>query len=205
MRIISGLNYLHKNHILHRNIKLENIEIIFPSEEAKEKIDMIKCEIKIKDFFCSRYLKKDKLAKSILGTPNNMDPHILKEFIKHKKDKDKNFGYDEKRDIWSLGTLAYELFTGSILFDSHNIIHLYHNVEKGIYVIPYEVILSKEAFSFLKGMLQFDPKKRLSAEQLSRHYFITKNADNFKLINFFRIKVDIYSSCFDNYLLIHYN
>lgn len=101
--------------------------------------------------------------------------------------------------------MAYELFIGSSIFDSNDIFQLYRTVEKGIYIIPYEVNLSKEAFSFLKGMLQYDPKKRLSAEQLSTHYFITKNADNFKLINFFRIKVDIYSSCFDNYLLIPYN
>ena len=202
--IISGLNYLHKNHIIHRNIKIDNIEIIFPSEEAKEKIDLLKCEIRIKDFFFSKYLKEDNLAKSILGTPMNMDPHILKELIKDKN-RDKNFSYDEKVDIWSLGTLAYELFIGSSIFDSNDIFQLYRTVEKGIYIIPYEVNLSKEAFSFLKGMLQYDPKKRLSAEQLSTHYFITKNADNFKLINFFRIKVDIYSSCFDNYLLIPYN
>lgn len=200
-QILSGLKYLHKNKILHRNIKTENIEVIFPNQEAKEKIDMIKCEIKIKDFSFARILGKDNLAKSILGTPINMDPHILKGLITKKKD----YGYDNKVDIWSLGILFYELLIGVNPFYTNNIDQLYLNLEKGIYIIPYEIILSKESFSFLKAMLQYDPKKRFTAEQLSRHYFITKNLDNFKLIRFFRIKVDIYSSCFDNYLLIRYN
>ena len=93
-----------------------------------------------------------------------MDPYILKEYIKKKEYRDKNFAYDNKIDIWSLGTVIYECFIGSDIFYSNNIILLQRIIEKGIYKIPYEIHLSKEALAFLKGMLQYEPEKRLNIE-----------------------------------------
>jgi len=131
-----------------------------------------------------------------------MDPYLLKN-IGQKKEE--NFGYDEKVDIWSLGTAIYELFIGTKLFNSRNLEHIQYLIDKGIYIIPYEIHLSKEALAFLKGMLQYDPIKRLNIDQLSKHYFLTKNTDNFKIMYFSSIKMDLFISFFDNYLLIPFN
>ena len=76
-QIISALSYLHKGRILHRNIKLENIFVHFPTEQDKNQLNMLSCKIKIKDFFFARYLRQNNLAKSIVGTPYNMDPYLL--------------------------------------------------------------------------------------------------------------------------------
>ena len=60
------------------------------------------------------------------------------------------------------------------------------SVEKGDYYLP--ITLSKEAVSFLNCMLQYNSEKRLSAEQLSNHYFLKKKVSEFKKIDINELK-----------------
>ena len=57
---------------------------------------------------------------------------------------------------------------------------LIEKIETGNYKIPHEIILSREAISFLNGMMRYEPKTRLSVEQLSKQYFLTRDASTFK-------------------------
>ena len=176
-QVISGFVYLHARKILHRDIKLENLLVKFPTEEDKQNLNMLKAEIKITDFGFSRYLKEDKLATSLLGNPINMDPHILRKMA--RIDNDTEFGYDEKADIWSLGTITYELLVGCPAFEASSYEELIQKIDKGNYKIPHEIILSKEAICFLNGMMRYDPKTRLSVEELSKQYFLTRDPSTF--------------------------
>ena len=176
-QVISGFVYLHARKILHRDIKLENLLVKFPTEEDKQNLNMLKAEIKITDFGFSRYLKADKLATSLLGNPINMDPHILRKMA--RIDNDTEFGYDEKADIWSLGTITYELLVGCPAFEASSYEELIQKIDEGNYKIPHEIILSKEAICFLNGMMRYDPKTRLSVEELSKQYFLTRDPSTF--------------------------
>ena len=169
-QIVSALRYLHNKTILHRDIKLDNILVHFENEEDRRNKNMLKAKVKMIDFGFARYLKKDELAYSTLGSPINMDPRILRKL--NKMAHSNEYGYDEKADIWSLGTICYEMLIGKSPFDAESMKELVTKVEKGDYFIPN--FLSKEAVSFLNGMLQYDFKKRLTAEQLYRHKFINK-------------------------------
>ena len=93
------------------------------------------------------------------------------------KDSD---GYDKSADIWSLGALCYEMLTGNRVFNGRNQNELFNKVEIGDYSIPSN--LSKEVVSFLTGMLQYNPKKRLNIDQISRNEFLNKNFQNFSKI-----------------------
>jgi serine/threonine protein kinase len=105
-----------------------------------------------------------------------MDPGILKKFCVND-----TRGYDEKVDIWSLGTLCYEMLIGKATFEANTMKELAFKVEKGEYTLP--TTLSKEAVSFLNAMLQYDPQCRLTAEELSRHHFLTRDIKEFTRIN----------------------
>ena len=93
----------------------------------------------------------------------------------------RNYGYDQKADIWSLGTICYEMLIGKCTFDAESMRELLTKVESGNYFLP--TYLSKEAVSFLNGMLQYDLKKRLSAEQLLNHNFLKKPYSELTKIN----------------------
>ena len=60
-----------------------------------------------------------------------MDPGILQKLNKVANYKD--YGYDEKADIWSLGTICYELLIGKTTFDSESMKELLNKVNKGKY------------------------------------------------------------------------
>ena len=180
-QIMTGMIYLHSRKILHRDIKLENILVKFKNEEDKKNVNMLNSEIKIIDFGFARYLKGDKLAKSVVGSPLFADPKIVQKLA--RVDNDDEFGYDEKADIWSLGMVMYELLIGSPAFQANSIEDLAEKIENGKYKIPHNVILSKETLCFLNAMLQYNPEKRYTCEELSKQFFLTKKVSEFKKTN----------------------
>jgi serine/threonine-protein kinase ULK/ATG1 len=181
---------LHKKNILHRDIKLDNILVNFENEEDKKKKNMMKAQVKIIDFGFARHLEPAQLAYSTLGSPINMDPGILRKL--NKMENSRNYGYDQKADIWSLGTICYEMLIGKCTFDAESMKELISKVERGNYFLPTH--LSKEAVSFLNGMLQYDLKKRLSADQLENHKFLTKPYNELTKINLKEAKKNIIGS-----------
>jgi serine/threonine protein kinase len=184
-KIIAGLYYLHKNKILHRDLKLDNILVHFPNEQDRKSLNMLNSEIKIIDFGFARYLQNDDLAQSVLGSPINMDPQILQKL--KKIDNKEVFGYDEKADIWSLGTIAYELLIGVPPFDANSYDELLDKINKGSYTIPNSLKLSKQSISFLNGLLQYDPKQRLGVDDLIHHEFLVLDISRFEKVDLNRL------------------
>ena len=181
-QIVSAINYLHTNRIIHRDLKLDNILVHFPSEDDKQ--DMLKAVAKLIDFgFATKLNKNRDMTKTVLGTPANMEPHLISDMEKHQPEKE---GYNEKVDIWSLGTLCYEMLTGRLTFFGKNMNELFEKVKIGNYKMP--LWLSKEAVSFLNGMLQYDANKRLSSEELLKHDFLTKNVRLFQPVDAEQLK-----------------
>ena len=182
-QIIDGIRYIHNKNIIHRDLKLDNILVHFNSEQDRNNLNMMRSVIKIIDFGFATHLGQLKVCYSTLGSPINMDPNILKKMTEKKMgiDDGKLVGYDQKADIWSLGTLCYEMLIGRSAFNSKSMQELVQKVESGSYEIPTH--LSKEVVSFLNAMLQYNAKKRLSANELARHHFLTKNVRDFEPID----------------------
>ena len=189
-QIVSAIKYLHSKRIIHRDLKLENILVNFENENDKASVNMLKAKIKIIDFGFATHLGASNLRYSTLGSPINMDPLLLKKLANKNSASSHLIGYDEKADIWSLGTVCYELLIGHEMFNAQTMLDLIQKVEYGNYHVPTN--LSKEVVSFLNGMLQYSAKNRLSAEELSRHAFLTKNVKDFKKLDLRKIshKVD---------------
>ena len=184
-QIVSAIYYLHMNKIVHRDLKLDNILLNFQNENDKANLNMLKAEIKLIDFGFATRLRtvNGNLANTILGTPSNMEPHMLRDMENQRPSLK---GYNEKVDIWSLGTLCYEMLVGRMAFAGHSMEELYKKVKAGNYKLP--LWLSKEAVSFINGMLQYDSNKRLSAFELLNHDFLKKNVKEFQTVDVNQVK-----------------
>jgi serine/threonine-protein kinase ULK/ATG1 len=96
---------------------------------------------------------KNNLCKTHCGTPLYMAPEIFK-----------GKAYDSRVDIWSLGTLFYQMLTGFNPFYGRNMNELFYWIEQGNYLFPSNIKVSFKTLSFLNDCLQYDPKKRISME-----------------------------------------
>jgi serine/threonine protein kinase len=169
------LIYIHSKNIIHRDLKLDNILLSFPSKIPKENREYSQATVKIIDFGLST---QKTFAMSNPGTPAYMDPIILQKF--NKSGGIKRFRlYDKKADIWSLGAITYEMLTGQNIFQADDLDELISKVEKGNYYLKVDD-LSNEILSFLNCMLQYEPKNRLSAKDLALHQFLTEKPEDFE-------------------------
>ena len=166
-QIAAGLRYIHRQNIIHRDIKLDNILVD----------EMNHC--KICDFGVSRYMKAHELVNEQCGTPAYLAPEIVRE------QGYRGFG----ADIWSLGVLLYCLLTGSMPFKASSIDELHKLIIKGDFEFPDNVNLSSDARDLIKSMLVVDPEKRLNIEEVLKHKWIAcinqakttvKNIDDFE-------------------------
>ena len=176
-QIISAVNYLHNNKMLHRDLQLSNILVNFASEKDKNEINLMNAKIKISNFDVALYDFYKVEVSNTGGTPLNKDPRILNYF----DGKIGKFKYDDKIDVWSMGILCYQMLVGIYPFFGQNEKELLYQIEKGYFTVP--ITLSREAISFLIGMLQYYPSKRLGLQELSLHIFILNNFGEFKFIN----------------------
>ena len=157
-QILSSLEYLHKNNICHRDIKPENILLT-------EKLDA-----KLTDFGLSRYFKKNELLNTSCGSPIYAAPEMLE-----------GKEYDgTKIDIWGLGINLYTMVCGELPFyveDENDINTLINNITKGYYSIP--DYLSTECKDLIKKILEINPEKRITLEEIKKHKWVNMFNFNF--------------------------
>lgn len=175
-QIVSAVQYLHFNRIIHRDLKLDNILVNFASDYDKQTLNLKNCQVKIIDFGFATILNSDK-TNTVLGTPPNMDPKILEQITTGIPTN----GYTEKVDIWSLGTLCYEMIMGYSPFRATNMQELYQKVKKGNYILPSN--LSEEIVSFINSMLQQDDEERADADELMNHKFLVNDVSTFHAVD----------------------
>ena len=187
-QIVDAIKYIHSRKIIHRDLKLDNIMVNFYSDKDKNDLIMMRAEIKIIDFGFATRLNNQLQTFSVVGSPYNMDPLILK---RYSGDINK-LGYDSKADIWSLGTICYEMLIGERAFNADSLGDLIEKIESGNYKVP--TSLSQEVVSFLNGMLQYESEYRLNIEELSRHPFLTKKVSEFKRMNLNKASKNLSSS-----------
>lgn len=147
-QIVSAVQYCHQKHIVHRDLKAENLLL---------DADM---NIKIADFgFSNEFVPGNKLD-TFCGSP----PYAAPELFQGKK-------YDGPEvDVWSLGVILYTLVSGSLPFDGQNLKELRERVLRGKYRIPF--YMSTDCENLLKKFLVLNPTKRVCLENIMRDRWI---------------------------------
>uniref|UniRef100_A0A1A9Z488 non-specific serine/threonine protein kinase n=1 Tax=Glossina pallidipes TaxID=7398 RepID=A0A1A9Z488_GLOPL len=148
-QLINGLEYLHSMRVIHKDIKPGNLLLTLHET------------LKISDFGVAEQLElfaANDICLTGHGSPAFQPPEIANGFEAFS---------GSKVDIWSSGVTLYNLCTGLYPFEGDNIYRLLENIGRGQWQTPdWLYKLDEHLATLILGMLQFDPDKRYTIQQI---------------------------------------
>ncbi|OKP15225.1 Serine/threonine-protein kinase atg1 [Penicillium subrubescens] len=181
-QLSSALHFLRERDLIHRDIKPQNLLLcpaptsyrsgtapVVPykgSDNSYEPITGLETlpMLKIADFGFARSLPATSLAETLCGSPLYMAPEILR----YEK-------YGPEADLWSVGTVLYEMVVGRPPFRATNHVELLRKIEKGEDRIrfPEENPASDDMKRLIRGLLKRNPVERLNFPEFFKSNVIT--------------------------------
>ncbi|CAO3646003.1 unnamed protein product [Mucor hiemalis] len=152
-QILSALDCCHRNSIVHRDLKIENILI---SQSGN---------IKIIDFGLSNLFSPRSSLSTFCGSLYFAAPELLNA---------KAYTGPEV-DVWSFGVVLYVLVCGKVPFDDQNMPALHEKIKRG--VVDYPSHLSTDCKSVLSRMLVTNPTHRATISEITIHPWLNKGYD----------------------------
>uniref|UniRef100_A0A915CSN3 Protein kinase domain-containing protein n=1 Tax=Ditylenchus dipsaci TaxID=166011 RepID=A0A915CSN3_9BILA len=150
--IATGYYALYEKHIVHRDIKPQNILLNYDSRASI-------VTAKLTDFGVSRVLAEEGKLCNVAGTLFFMSPEVGANLVKLCE-------YDHKADMWSIGCVIYECHTGNMPFNECSLCRLFLNCAGGNYEAYELPSLPKHTDHQLElliaSLLEVDREKRLT-------------------------------------------
>jgi len=162
-----GLSYLHRNRVIHRDLKAGNVLLTTAGQ------------VKLADFGVSAKNKEDNQKRdTFIGTPYWMAPEVV------ACETFRDEPYDQKVDVWSLGITLIEFAQMEPPFHEMTPMRVLLKIQKSDPPrLDHPNRWSKEFNDFLKHCLVKDPHKRPSVEDLLKHPFIREAIDKKPLLD----------------------
>lgn len=150
-QIVSGVDYCHRHMVVHRDLKPENLLL-----------DQ-NLNVKIADFGLSNMMMDGEFLRTSCGSPNYASPEIISGRLYA----------GPEIDIWSCGVILYALLCGTLPFDDEHVPTLFRKIRSGVFPIP--DYLNQSVVSLLTHMLQVDPMKRATVQEIVQHEWFNKD------------------------------
>jgi len=159
---VEGLAYLHRNSIVHRDLKFANLLI---TTEGVIKLSDFGVSKKVRDAVTGgeKQRQKDTNLQTMIGTPFWMAPEVVTQA-----------GYGRKADIWSLGCVAIEMASAMNPWKGYNPIAACFQIGEGDSLPEIPTNLSDSAKDFILQCLQRDKNKRPFAHDLLLHAWLNQ-------------------------------
>ncbi len=169
---IAGVRHLHRNNIIHRDLKLGNLFLTS---------DMT---VKVGDFGLAAKLEAlSDRRKTMCGTPNYMAPEVLQTHMAGKKasefrqehpdapvpDHMVPIGHSFEVDTWAIGVILYTMLIGRPPFECSDAKEVYKRIMSLDFEIPAFPRMSNAAKDLIKRVLVTDPFKRPTLDQIVAH------------------------------------
>jgi hypothetical protein len=145
-QIANGVEFLHKHHVVHRNLKPD---VILCTLDTRGFIS----QLAITEFDSAKAISKKKQAKTQIGTPSYMSPEVFC--------TDGSVPYTQKVDVWGIGMMLYELITLMVPYEDEDFSKLNILIPSG--TLPSTDHIANDYSSLLqifKECTQLDPSKR---------------------------------------------
>ncbi|XP_062970569.1 serine/threonine-protein kinase Nek4 [Cynocephalus volans] len=156
VQIAMALQYLHEKHILHRDLKTQNVFL------TRTNI------IKVGDLGIARVLENHcDMASTLVGTPYYMSPELFS-----------NKPYNYKSDVWALGCCVYEMATLKHAFNAKDLNSLVYRIIEGK-LPPMPRDYSPELAELIRTMLSKRPEERPSVRNILRQPYIKRQISLF--------------------------
>ncbi|KAI0382935.1 Serine/threonine-protein kinase ATG1 [Hypomontagnella monticulosa] len=180
-QLASALEFLRRGNFIHRDIKPQNL-LLLPSPQhraaSKDSYPILSAShnslipavglqslpmLKLADFGFARVLPATSLAETLCGSPLYMAPEILR----YER-------YDAKADLWSIGTVAYEMASGKPPFRASNHVELLRKIESSNDQIKFarECQVTPDLKALIRALLKRSPVERSSFEDFFNHRVI---------------------------------
>lgn len=150
-QIVSGVDYCHRHMVVHRDLKPENLLLDH------------NLNVKIADFGLSNMMMDGEFLRTSCGSPNYASPEIISGRLYA----------GPEIDIWSCGVILYALLCGTLPFDDEHVPTLFRKIRSGVFSVP--DYLNESVVSLLNHMLQVDPIRRASMEDIKQHEWFVKD------------------------------
>jgi len=176
-QVIEACAYLHSIGICHRDLKPENVLMLSSDENSPDyKV------VKIADFGLSSLSAVEYQATmaTACGTPEYLAPELVAMVA---NDDESEVAYSSKVDIWAIGVILYVMISGFHPFYTGNQAQLYDSIMKGNYSFPNPAFakVSRETKDFISWVLQVNPDKRPSADEVLKHPWVLRGEQTLKL------------------------
>eukprot|EP00434_Breviolum_minutum_P005962 symbB.v1.2.005258.t1/scaffold304.1/size234131/17 len=157
------MSYVHSRNVVHRDLKPENILLTSQLRDTMQ--------VKISDFGISKLTTSSQDCRTYLGSRDYRAPEVVRCGINRKQKSDRG-GYGKPADMWSLGVVLYVMLSGERAFESQSKVEV--EILQGLWSFTAEVwnSISQDAKDLVRSLMQQDPKKRFTAEQLLQHRWL---------------------------------
>lgn len=154
LQLAEALKHTRANHVVHRDIKPHNVLLTI---NPKRRCGF---DVKLSDFGFACQMAPSDMTATFCGSPLHMAPEVLA-----------GEQYDPKIDLWSIGTIAYQMATGATPYRAKTTQELKQKLRDAHQRLPVPGHYTSEFADLSDRLLRVDPKERIEFEAFFEHPF----------------------------------